>query len=429
MPSSRGRRAAERRAAVRRRQRATVAVLLALAVLGLAAALVARDGDRADRRPGVDAVRTGSKAVAAARPVEVGRREPAAYTVAYRVETYSRGDRVTTRDEVTVERPFRGRTVKRAGEDRSSPVRSEQFAELGLLFVPHSGAAEAVRLEVGPSIAPSDLRVAPVLDDLLGDGRAVEREEREVLGRRCQVLRFGGPVTAGTVSPAPPSDETSRPMTGEYADACFDEAGLLLEELWVIDGAVQRYRVAVEVDDRTREGSTRGASVDVPDIPPGEPVPVAEGGGSFRPVDPTSAYDAPFFVLDEHPLPLYEGRWAVVSPASGDRTDEDVAARQLGYVADVWRDGIDVIVVEQGSTNGGVKPFEFARGPRIEVADLGEGEFVADLRTSEIRFRRPGGYFVKVRGTAGRDRLEQIAGQLRSTPGGDGLRYLDDVAT
>jgi hypothetical protein len=157
-----------------------------------------------------------------------------------------------------------------------------------------------------------------------------------------------------------------------------------------------------------------------------EPLPVDQGGGSFRPVEPTSAYAAPFWVLDEAPLGTHRGRWAVVTPAANDPDDEEMKERRLGAVADVWDDGLDVVVVEQGSTAGGVRPFELGDGPRVVVEGLGEGEVVFDLRTSEVRFRRPSGYFLKVRGTVGRGRLEAIARSLRQTDGGTGLVYLDE---
>ena len=161
-----------------------------------------------------------------------------------------------------------------------------------------------------------------------------------------------------------------------------------------------------------------------------DPLPVDDGGGSFRAVDPASAYEAPFWVVPDEvaaSLGRHAGRWAVVAPAGSDPKDEESQQRRLGYVADVYVSGIDVVVVEQGSTAGGVKAFELGGGPRVTVeGGLGEGEVVLDLRTSEVRFARPRGYFLKVRGTVSGDRLTEIARSLRETPGGTGLVYLDD---
>jgi hypothetical protein len=154
-------------------------------------------------------------------------------------------------------------------------------------------------------------------------------------------------------------------------------------------------------------------------------VPIDEGGGSFRPVEPTSSYAAPFWVLDTPPLETFVGRWAVVTPPGGDPKDEETQNRRRGSVVDVWRSGHDVLVLEQGSTAGGVRPFELGAGPRVQVEGIGEGEFVLDLRTSEIRFVRRGGYFLRLRGTFGRARLEELVRQLRETPGGTGLVYTD----
>ena len=341
------------------------------------------------------------------------RDEPAAYRIVYRVETYSGGEKVVTRDEVAVRRPFEARTIKRSGPDPDDAVRSEQVGALGLLFVPKASTSAAALLETGPALAPSDVRIAPVLEDLVAAQRVEPREWRRLGGRPCQVLRFGGPISSGTVAP-------ELDASVEYADACVSDQGLVLEEVWVEGGRVQRRRLATNVDvgdEAVAETSFRSGDAD--------PVPVEEGGGSFRPVATDSAYAAPFWVLDAPPLSDHLGRWAVVAPAGSDPGDEDTKNRRLGYVADVWRSGIDVVMVEQGSTAGGVAPFQLGDGPRVTVDGLGEGELALDLRTSELRFRRPGGYFLRVRGTVGARRLEEIARALRETPGGSGLQYTD----
>ena len=357
----------------------------------------------------------GSKPLDRTGLIDIGE-EPGEYRLVYRVETYSGGaEAVVTRDEVSVRRPFEAHTTKRSGPSADDDVRSEQVADLGRLFVPKAPNAQEVLLETGPSLAPSDLRVAPVLDDLVASGRVQPREWRRVGRRPCQVLRFGGPISSGTVAGA-------LDPSVEYADACVSEQGLVLEEVWVERGRVQRRRLATSV--ATGADALGDESFAVGDA---APVPVDEGGGSFRPVVADSAYAAPFWVLDAPPLPSgsHLGRWAVVAPAGDDPKDEQTKERRLGYVADVWRSGIDVVVVEQGSTAGGVAAFELGDGPRVQVDGLGEGEVVLDLRTSELRFRRRGGYFLRVRGTVSAARLEEIARSLRETPGGSGLQYTD----
>jgi hypothetical protein len=275
-----------------------------------------------------------------------------------------------------------------------------------------------VLLETGPALAPSDLRIGPVLDDLLASGRVEAREWRTVAGRPCQVLRFGGPISSGTIAPVLDPGV-------EYADACVSLQGLVLEELWVEAGTVQRRRLATtvevgpkaEIDDATFTPPSSSGEADA--------LPVEQGGGSFRALDPSSAYAAPFWVLDAAPLPTALGRWAVVTPAGGDPEDEETKDKRIGSVVDVWQSGLDVVILEQGSTSGGVRAFVLGDGPRVDVEGLGAGEFVADLRTSEVRFQRSGGYFLRVRGTVGRARLEELARQLRRTEGGSGLVYLD----
>ena len=379
-------------------------------------ALRSGDGSAAGGRPSPEDERDGSTVLTG----RDGRLriddEPASYRIVYRVETYTGGDRVVTRDELTIRRPFDGRTRKLAGPDAGDDVRSEQIGVLGRLFVPETPSADGALLETGPSIAPSDLRIAPVLDDLIAGGLAERREWREVASEPCQVVRFGGPVSAGTVAARLEPDI-------EYADVCVSERGLVLEELWVVEGLVQRRRLAVEVEADAAVPASVFAPASGTSV---EPLPVDKGGGSFRRVDDASAYAAPFWVADAPPLGTYGGRWAFVEAAANDPNDEETKERRVGAVADVWVDGVDVVIVEQGSTAGGVSPFELGAGPRIVVDGLGDGEIVFDLRTSEVRFRRPGGYFLRVRGTVGAERLEAIARSLRRTEGGTGLVYLDE---
>lgn len=387
--------------------------LVALVVL---LALRSGGGSAVGGRPAPERERNGSTPL----PDRAGRLkiddEPASYRIVYRVETYFGDDPVVTRDELAIRRPFDGRTRKLSGPDAGDEVRSEQIGVLGRLFVPKAPSADEALLETGPSIAPSDLRIAPVLDDLVAAGRAERREWREVADEPCQVVRFGGPVSAGTVAARLEPDD-------EYADVCVSERGLVFEELWVVEGLVQRRRLAVEVDADTAVPGSVFAPASETSV---KPLPVEKGGGSFRRVDDASAYAAPFWVADAPPLGTYRGRWAVVEAAANDPNDEETQERRVGSVADVWSDGVDVVIVEQGSTAGGVSPFELGDGPRIVVDGLGEGEIVFDLRTSEVRFRRPGGYFLRVRGTAGAEQLGAVARSLRRTEGGTGLAYLDE---
>lgn len=418
MPSSRTRRAAARKAAADRRRRIIVAVVALAAIGGGGAAVATRlrsspPDARDEAAPLPKELKGGSEPLARSGLVEV-RDEPAAYRLVYRVETFAGGgDATVTRDEVSVRRPFEARTTKRSGPAGDDAVRSEQVAALGRIYVPKAPSSDAVLLETGPSIAPSDLRIAPVLEELIGAGRVEPREWRRVGSRPCQVLRFGGPISSGTVAPVLDPDV-------EYADACVSEQGLVLEEVWVEDGRVQRRRLATVVETGVDAVAPTSFTVDAL-----EPLPVDEGGGSFRALEPASAYAAPFWVLDEAPLEEHLGRWAVVAPSGSDPKDEEAKERRLGSVADVWRSGIDVVVVEQGSTAGGVEPFPPATGPNVSVDGLGDGEVVLDLRTSELRFRRPDGYFLRVFGTVGAARLEEIARSLRETPGGAGLEYID----
>lgn len=392
--------------------------IVGIVIIATAAAVFrgTRGGDAHGSAPRPSELREGSDLLAGRDDPLTVADEPPSYRVAYRVDTFSDGEHIVTRDDVVIDRPFNGRTRKRSGPKADSALRSEQIGVLGRLYVPGTGRSDEALLETGPAIAPSDIRIGPLLDTLVASGRAERREWRTVLDTPCQVIRFGGPISSGTVA------ATLDPSV-EYADACVSERGLVLEELWVVEGVVQRRRLAVELDADAAVPASVFEPASSADV---EPVPVDEGGGSFRPVEPESAYAAPFWVVDQPPLVRHRGRWAVVVPAASDPDAEEAKERRIGAVADIWVEGVDVVVVEQGSTAGGVKPFDLGSGPRITVDGLGEGELVLDLRMSELRFRRSGGYFVRIGGTVGPERLEAIARGLVETPGGTGIVYLDE---
>lgn len=390
-------------------------------------------------------VRRGSKEVAAPAPFEISD-EPDGYRIVYRVQEIG----LPVRSEVVeVARPFDARTTGYSEDDgEGSPV-SLQEATLGRIAVgfdvdhnheddedqdqdhdhaddedddhSHLNEQETGRsraptpqqrtvLAVGPLVAGPDFRLAPVLDEALARDLIEPREQREVLGRRCQVYRFPSSISGGVLgSPSEP---------GEYADACFDETGLLLEEWWVVDDDALRHRLALEVD----EGAPAGLTSDLAHLTSlATSIPVDQGGGSARRMAPDSAPPGPFFVPQQPPAGFeHIGRYSVVPPQAEAFTDPEQRDYIMTSTADVWRRGIDVLVLDQGGTLGGVKPFEPAeQGTPVDLGPFGRGEALIGLGGNEVRVVRDPGRFVRIYGTLPTSELAAFAATLVETAGNE----------
>lgn len=425
------------RGELRRRPRRTrvAAALLAVFVLvsGLAAGLVA-DGDgvspgaEAEQPPAEPTVQTvpspedidrvGSREIDGAPVTIASGLVPASYRIEYRVETYAGGDDVVSTEVLEVERPFLSRVELRRGPPPGDHLLSSRTASFARFRI-SSGEQSSV-LAVPPALAASDLRVDVALPTAVDRGLVEVREQREVAGRRCQIHRAGGPASTGELIPR-------GAVEGEYADLCVDAAGLLLEELWVQDGEVLRRRVAVEAElapTFSRDHFTVGAP---------DPISFEDGGGSTRPVDPTTRPAAGFTweLPEELPEALDDferlGRYAVVPPRLEQQLDPaDPNRRRTAGVVDVWVRGIDTVFVDQGGVRGSEPAFDpHPHGEEVELGRLDLGEQFLDLRANEVRTAHTDGSFVRVYGTLPLAELVEVARSLRPAEG-EGLRYLDE---
>jgi hypothetical protein len=135
-----------------------------------------------------------------------------------------------------------------------------------------------------------------------------------------------------------------------FTDICIDEAGLPLEQVAFTEGKLVTRRLAVLVDESPRLMKAM-FSTGKPSVAP------RQGGGSVRPVDPSSRPPGDFWELTAPPEGFERrGRYVVVPPQAG---FDDPAQRAgiIAFTSDVWVRGIDVVVLEQGSTLGGTPPF------------------------------------------------------------------------
>ena len=422
----------------RRRWPLVVGVLVAAAVVAAVAVFVAGD-DGDDTAVEIEPiVRRGSTEVEGTTPIEITD-EPDGYRIVYRV--HERGLPLSS-EVVEVDRPFDAEVRGYTGERGTGSLTSHNATTLGRLAsgididhdhdddedddhshdddedddhthalpqqgdAPTSPAQQRTVLAIGPTLAGPDYRLAPVVDEALERDLLEAREQREVLGRRCQVYRFGTSVVGGVLRP--PGDPAD-----EYADACFDAAGLLLEEWWVVEGEPIRHRVAVEVEEQAPSGVAQGLADEETSIP------VGRGGGSFQEMRPDSSPPGPFFVAPQPP-PGFEhvGRFTVIPPQAESFTSPDRRSYIVTSTADVWRRGIDIVVLDQGGTLGRVKPFEpDPDGVPVELGALGTGESLVGLGGNTVRVVRDPGDFVRVYGTLPTAELAAFAATLVETEG------------
>ena len=321
---------------------------------------------------------------------------PAAYTIDYRTQY---ADAPPHDERLEVVRPLRSHVTDGT---------IERVSDLGWLATGSAGSAW-LRMEVPIAPAVGDIRPLVVLDGA-PDGVFERRGTRTVAGRECQLLRFGGPVSSGVLTPVGTAP-------GEYADVCIDADGLVLAETWVIDGDEVRSRVATAVSEGPVDPDRFSLPDHVTELSPDD------GGGAVAPVDATAdpgfaEYWRPGAVpAGFHPL----GRWAVVPPRVGEMQPPGAGrASDVALITDVWTRGADLLVIDQGATrNGAAAPWDDRPViDHVELGDLGAASVVWDLRMSEVRVLRPDGGFVRVAGTLRPHDLVDVARHLYLDSGG-----------
>lgn len=376
--------------------RRTIAVVTAIGVLVVAAVLLL------DRDPGVDP-RAGSRRVATDPSFTIGSRA-APYRIVYRLGDLS-DDRVEQSiDEVWVRQPFESRLETSTNDE----LQGVQVSALDRIRI--GSLDEPLVIARVPGLAVSDVRIAPVLDDAI-DAELLElREQREVAGRRCQVVRSGTLLGGEHLVPA---------TDAEHADSCLDGEGLLLEEVLYHDGAPTLHRIAIEVD---TDPALRDELFE-----PGEiTLPADGGGGSSLTVDPEAGSVGAFWTPPGNDPPRGFDRVGRISmvPPQPERFAAQTDPAIVAGVADVFVRGHDFVVVWQGGTVGRVESHAATPGAaRVDGGALGDGELLLSALGTELRFPQPRGRFVHVVGTLPADELVAIARSLTETEGA-GLVYL-----
>lgn len=347
---------------------------------------------------------------------------PDRYAITYRI-TDTASDTVSrSTEDIVVRRPFDARLVVREGwTPGQGSVRARRTTTITKLGST-GGDGRWTLFFLPPALATTDVRFGAALDQALADGAVVAREQRRVGDRVCQVFRAGSSLQAGLLTPYEPGSPS-------FADVCVDAEGMVLEEVWSIDGKRVQRRLAIDV----KTGDDVPASLVADDtfaIPAdAQTVPVAQGGGSARRVDPNSRPPGAFRVLPDDHVPdgfVFTDRWAVVSPRldilrDPTRTGEPSSTSSL---VDVYVRGPDVILIDRGATTGDGKLPEAMVTQPVDLGGLGIGEAITDFRMNEVR-ATAGRDFVRVQGTVPIPILVEVAQALTVVEGGE-LVYLDD---
>jgi hypothetical protein len=309
------------------------AVVVAALVGGVA--VLTRDGG--DDGPPVTAALTGTVLA------ETGAVLPVtdvldAYRVTYRIESEDTEGALTTRtQEIAVRRPFDAHIRRAAGGDGTSAV--DVAGNLGIYADLTSADAEVASV-IPPAIALGDLRLDGVLDDLVGAGLLVPRERREVAGRECQVYRTGQALEL---------QELAAPTDTEYADACVDASGLLLEQVVVSGGDTLFYEIATEVDVAPALGDDDFAY-------DSEPIALEDGGSELAELPTDAAPTTGYWAFPSAPAGYeHVGRYALRSLAPDDGSTTTTvgvgAPATVETYYDVYRSGADFVIVHQGEAS------------------------------------------------------------------------------
>ncbi|HEV2760178.1 MAG TPA: hypothetical protein VGV86_11475 [Acidimicrobiales bacterium] len=369
------------RRAVRRKRRlkglAASAVVVAVAGAGIGLAMRDGGGDdgpsrslRAARVSGA----TGRLPIAAS---------PAAYHAVYRAEVYKESEVTVSTEEVWVQRPFDGRVTIREGEPPGTAGQFEGRSRFGVYANYTESAAPQVAGDA-PTVALGDIRVAASLDDLVDEGLFVPGNRRRALGRECQTYRTGSPLQ---------SLKITAPTDTDYVDVCLDDAGLILEEVVIVEDELTQRLTAVSFE---VEPSIDPAAFTID----GQPVAADQGGAEVTEVDRSVAPSAGYWSLDAPPPGFtHRGRYLV--------------AGQRSSHVDVYVRGVDLVTIRQGAPVAEPDLSEFGAGREVELGVLGAGRVL--LRSiGPTLIAHPGGEaFVHVGGTLAPAELQAIATGLR----------------
>lgn len=304
-------------------------------------------------------------------------------------------------------RPFTSETVSRRHNGDVVDVHRLSFGRIST----GSPTSEKIVLAVAPAVAATDTRFGASLEDAVTRGLLHAREQREVGDRRCQVYRTGTSIGIAL--------RASDPASNEYADVCIDARGLLLEEWWIVDGHALRQRVATKVVESVPADFGAGWTTAPTSLP------VDKGGGSILRMRDDSSPPGERFDVGRVPEGFeHVGRYSVIPPQAEAFSDKGNPYSVVASTVDVWRRGIDAIILEQGGSLGGRKAFNIdPANQSVVIPNIGEVEVVVSPSGSTARALRRNGHFVRVSATLP---VDQVLDIVRSLAKSDGTEIVVD---
>jgi hypothetical protein len=346
--------------------------------------------------------RAGSVEVKGAPPLDAGVAIPAGtdpFVVRYQVVDAGVPAPHESEETVTVRPPFDVR-AERTVEGKIDVV---EITTLGRRWS-QQGEAPPVNLELPPAWAPPIPVRASALADAVAGGVLQRREVRAVAGRQCQVFRSGERMTA---------ERLTAPGSSSHVDSCVDDRGIVLEEVVVTEGRPTTRRLAVDVQVGAVPADAAFA------IPEGPVLDAASGGGVTKATDPNARPVGRSY--EPSPLPAgfaSVGRFQVIPPQPENFSDPQRAGYRRAAITDVFQNGGDVLVIEQGGTLEGHDAFAGqAAGKAVDVAPLGPGEAYFSGTGAEVRVKLGGGRYVRVMGTLPLASLLAVAKSLTPVDG------------
>jgi hypothetical protein len=259
-----------------------------------------------------------------------------------------------------------------------------------------------------PAAALGDLRFDGAIDDLVEAGIFEVRERRQVLGRECQVYRTGNLVES------PP---LAVPSATTYADVCIDAAGLVLEEVALVDGVAETYEIAtvVEVDAPVDEQRF---------VIEGEPLTLDEGGNQLISLDPAVAPVDGYWVPATPPVgATHVARHTLRTPVPEDQAatgtsttvgPTDPSGRYTDTYVDVYATGSTFVVVHQGIVAAATTR-DTTLGKDVDAGALGPARVVFGATGSTLVASNDT-WFVEVTGPLPATELAAIAATLAPAP-------------
>lgn len=307
------------------------------------------------------------------------------YRVTYRTESMAGGPTIVTTEEITIRRPFESLNRSWTGEGAKKKFSSEVRTSGTLQSTAYDKDAPFV-LSLVPGSPPGDMRLDVVLDDLVRRGVVVPGKEKTVNGRKCVVLKTKDPII-GSVLEAPNSED--------HTDNCVDEHGIVVEERWWLSKKLTRVRTLTDLD---LAPTVTDADFKVT----GTPVDLASGGSSIAPNDKPLAK---FLAVD---LPSRFKLTSTYQYLVGQPPRNKVPQQPLIRAIDVWTDGNDFIVFEQGQSPQGGGGLPSSMG-LVEIPILEQAGVSVTIYGSEVFGNYDAIRLVRLRGSVRPEDLVDIA--------------------